>query len=250
MVWICEDKAQPGCFSAVKIISADKCKRVTYCPTRDCFVPDEVALWMPLANPRVLSLNEVFYEKYSRHWYLVTDFDANDIDLFHYIEVYGPMENKEAASIVKQVIEVCYYLAGEGVDHRDIKDENILYNTRTGKIKLIDFGSASVLTIDTYKSYQGTDVYLPPEYYRNRCYDAFPACTWSIGCLAFVLLNGDCPFDTKQDVKEYTTLRWKVDKTKLDLQAISFIEMCLEGDPNMRIELDSLIHHHWIVDSA
>ena len=89
------------------------------------------------------------------------------MDLFNYIDHYGAMRTTaDAANIVTQLIEACYYLAREGVDHRDLKDENILYNPVTKKIKIIDFGSASALTTDAYYTYQGTDVYLPPEFYR------------------------------------------------------------------------------------
>jgi len=246
MVWVCEDKQRPGRMSAVKIIPENKCKRKTYCPTRDCFVPDEVALWMPLSHPLVLSLNEVFYETFSNHWYLVTDYEPNFFDLFHYIDVNGPLSSKDSAHIVYQVIEACYYLAREGVDHRDIKDENVLYNPQTKQIKLIDFGSASILKTDSYKTYQGTDVYLPPEYYREKCYDPFPATVWAIGCLSYVLLNGDCPFNTKKEVEEYKSLAWNADKNKVNQNAVQFVDMCLEADPNRRIELGSVIHHPWI----
>lgn len=246
MVWACEEKERPGQMFAVKIISESKCKRKTYCPTRDCDVPDEVALWMPLSHPLILSLNDVFYESFSKHWYLVTDYDPDAYDLFHFVDVNGPLTARDSANIVYQITEAAYYLSRQGVDHRDIKDENILYNAKTKQIKLIDFGSASILTTDSYKSYQGTDVYLPPEYYLEKCYDAFPACVWAIGCLAYVLLNGDCPFNTKKEVEEYKTLRWKVDKRELDRQAVNFIEMCLEHDPNRRIDLGSVIHHPWL----
>ncbi|KAL5253416.1 hypothetical protein ACHWQZ_G013262 [Mnemiopsis leidyi] len=246
MVWACEEKRRPGKMNAVKIISEAKCKRKTYCPTRDCEVPDEVALWMPLSHPLILSLNDVFYESFSRHWYLVTDYDPEAHDLFHFVDVNGPLNSRDSAHIISQIIEAAYYLTQQGVDHRDIKDENILYNPRTKQIKLIDFGSASILTTDSYRTYQGTDVYLPPEYYQFKCYDPFPACVWSIGCLAYVLFNGDCPFETKKDVQEFTTLRWKVDKTSLNKQGVKFVEMCLEADPNRRLELGSLIHHPWL----
>lgn len=246
MVWACEDKRKPGQMSAVKIISETKCKRKTYCPTRACHVPDEVALWMPLSHPLILNLQDVFYERNSKHWYLVTDYDPDSYDLFHFVEVNGPFSSKDSSHIVSQIIEAVYYLANQGVDHRDIKDENILYNPKTKKIKLIDFGSASVLTTDSYRSFQGTDVYLPPEYFHSKCYDPFPASVWSIGCLAYVLFNGDCPFDTRKDVEQFTRLRWKRDKYTMDRPGVDFIEMCLELDVNRRIDLGSLIHHPWI----
>ena len=50
------------------------------------------------------------------------------------------------------------YCHGRGIYHRDIKDENVLINVKTGHIKLIDFGSGAFFE-DEYIDYQ---VSFPP----------------------------------------------------------------------------------------
>jgi len=42
-----------------------------------------------------------------------------------------------------------------GVYHRDIKDENMLINAETGRIRLIDFGSAAFARNNPYTSFGG-----------------------------------------------------------------------------------------------
>ena len=86
------------------------------------------------------------------------------------------------------------------VDHRDLKDENLLVNPDNFHVKLIDFGSASQLTERAYTRFQGTDVYLPPEWYTRHSYMALPATSWAIGCLIFPCLSGDSPFATRDEV--------------------------------------------------
>ena len=41
--------------------------------------------------------------------------------------------------IFKSIVTAVEYLHGNGICHRDLKPDNILYNSKTGNIKLMDF---------------------------------------------------------------------------------------------------------------
>lgn len=64
--------------------------------------------------------------------------------LLDIVKKFGSMNERLIAIYISQVLEGLQYLHSEGVIHRDIKGANIL-TTKTGEIKLADFGVASTL---------------------------------------------------------------------------------------------------------
>lgn len=55
----------------------------------------------------------------------------------------------------RQIVEALCFLHAHGVVHRDIKDENIIVDTRTLEVKIIDFGSGAALKETHYHKFEG-----------------------------------------------------------------------------------------------
>ena len=100
-------------------------------------------------------------------------------------------------------MEAIAYCHGRGIFHRDIKDENVLINVKTGHIKLIDFGSGAFVE-DEYTDYQGTKVYSPPEWVRYQRYSGWSLESWCLGVLLFIIISGEIPFETEEDILRCT----------------------------------------------
>lgn len=60
---------------------------------------------------------------------------------------------------MRQVVQAARHCCDCGVLHRDIKGENILINTDTLQVKLIDFGCGDLLKNTPYKIYTGIIIY-------------------------------------------------------------------------------------------
>ena len=240
-VWLVK-RISDGTLHAAKIINDSKCKRKTWCEDRSAMIPDEILISETLDHPNLISLHEIYFEQSC--WIIVMEYLPGFVDLFDHISQNGALSVEDAREVLTQLLDTCTYLISIGIDHRDIKDENILYNPLTHQIKLIDFGSASRIPDTPYTSYQGTEVYLPPEHFNCGPYSALPAMTWSIGCLAYVLLNGDCPFSTKQEVAEHQHLKFI--NPRLDQESKEFLHDILTIDQDDRMTPGELIFHPWM----
>ena len=104
------------------------------------------------------------------------------------------LTEKEAASILRGIVNAVDYLHRNGVVHRDLKPSNILYADSSEKpesLRIIDFGFAKQLRDENglLMTPCYTAHYAAPEVLKKQGYDA--ACDiWSLGVLLYIMLSG------------------------------------------------------------
>lgn len=116
----------------------------------------------------------------------------------------GPLDVKDAATLLAQVCEGLSEAHALGIIHRDLKPPNIMLGKRRdGRpiAKILDFGIARLAAAGQEKltatgAVIGTPSYLAPEQAQGGDIDARTD-LYSLGCVAFELLTGRPPFQAE-----------------------------------------------------
>lgn len=224
---------------AVKHVAKNKVTEWSYMDFRK--VPLELRLLVTLQSvPGVIRLLDYFERNDS--FIYVLERPSNCKDLFDFITEKGPLNEDLAVKLFRQVVDTVQKCHAKGIVHRDIKDENLLIDTHTGQLKLIDFGSGGFYKDELYTEFDGTRVYSPPEWIRHQRYHANPATVWSLGILLFDMVTGDIPFEKDSEIcAAKLTYRKDVSDECKDL-----IQSCLCVCPESRIELNAMLNHPWM----
>jgi serine/threonine-protein kinase len=118
--------------------------------------------------------------------------------LDHRWEKGGTLTPAEVLGIADQVLDVLVAAHAKGILHRDLKPEN-LFLTRSGQVKVLDFGIARVRELTAGQtagstrsgSLLGTPAFMAPEQARGRWQDVDERTDlWAVGATMYTLLSG------------------------------------------------------------
>jgi PAS domain containing serine/threonine kinase len=170
-------------------------------------------------------------------------------DLYDYINgLESAMDEDIARHLFQQVLHTVIECHNRGIVHRDIKDENIMFD-HTNHLKLIDFGGATFLDNGkdgTFTSFAGTLECAPPEWFAQHVYQAEPYTAWQLGSLLFSMLCGDVPFNVYEEVS-YDKVPWTRDVSDA---CRSLVGDCLKKAPTERPRLIQIAEHAWVRQTA
>ena len=176
-----------------------------------------------------------FFER-KNDFIMILEKPQNSIDLLEFTNTYGSVNFSMAKSICRQLAISSLAHQSVGICHRDLKNENILFDPSTGNIKIIDFGCATVYE-DQYTAYAGTHAYAPPEFKKSRTMSTDKMTVYSIGCLLYTILTRSCPFseDKNFDFDKFVTLN-----SNLSSEERRLVSKLLHPVPESRISLSEL----------
>ena len=109
----------------------------------------------------------------------------------------GSLPPDEVVGLLRQLASALGYAHAHGVVHRDIKAENVLLDSETGRAMLTDFGIARLAEtqpLTATGTVLGTVQYMSPEQVSGDTLDG-RSDLYSLGILAFFALCGRFPFE-------------------------------------------------------
>ncbi|MCP9259301.1 Serine/threonine-protein kinase tousled-like 2 [Dirofilaria immitis] len=202
-----------------------------------------------LDHPRIVRLFDLFTIDNHSFCTVLEYCDGNDLDF--YLKQNKQIPEKEARSIIMQVVSALRYLSEKRppIIHYDLKPANILLQsgTTSGAIKITDFGLSKIMedaddgdSIELTSQGAGTYWYLPPETFvvgHNPPKISSKVDVWSVGVIFYQCLYGRRPFgheQTQQKILEENTI----------LKATEdFIRRCLQYRKEERADVFELAKH-------
>lgn len=164
---------------------------------------------------------------------------------------------EDTSLLLQHLLLALQHLHSNGIVHRDIKAENILFKLQrlnASLMLLADFGTAVMLRDGELelKNFSGTLSYLAPEVVARQPF-SFPVDMWSVGVLTYFMLCGYMPFDCDTD-KETKELIQKADYVfepeehwlHVPETAKDFIAACFELIPEKRITAQEALGHPFV----
>ena len=120
----------------------------------------------------------------------VEDFDNN---LIKKNSLNLEIKHKIASKLFKEIFLGLKYIHSHNIIHRDIKIENLLFDSKENKIKIIDFSISTILLSKNNKIDEpgGSMHYQAPELQNietNTNYNPFYADIWSVGICLYIFI--------------------------------------------------------------
>ena len=110
----------------------------------------------------------------------------------------GPLPPAEAMRVMREVAWALAYAHGRGIVHRDVKPDNILLESGTGRALVTDFGIAhggsNVLTSADSGKIMGTAYFMSPEQAAGEPVDG-RSDIYALGVVGFLAASGRLPFE-------------------------------------------------------
>ncbi|KIV89391.1 hypothetical protein, variant 1 [Exophiala mesophila] len=195
-----------------------------------------------MRHPNIVEMID-FFEDDINYYIEMLPHGIPGMDLFDYIELRTNMTEAECQNIFQQVVDAIHHLHTKAlVVHRDIKDENVVLDGE-GRIKLIDFGSATYIKNGPFDVFVGTIDYAAPEVLQGKPYGGKPQDVWALGILLYTIAYKENPFYNLDEILDHPL---RVPFLPFSEECLDLIRKMLDRDVDKRITIEEVQKDTWL----
>ncbi|CAM5174222.1 unnamed protein product [Eretmochelys imbricata] len=222
---------------------------------------NEILILKMVSHPNILQLIDTFETR--REFYIIQEL-ATGGDVFDWILDLGCYTERDASSLIRQVLEALAYLHSLCIVHRNLKLENLVYHTQQSHAKVVlrDF-YLSRFENGAITEPCGTPEYLAPEVIARQRYGR-PVDCWAVGVILFILLSGNPPFYAEEEqesgrgqdrqlFRQILAGEYSFDPPywdEISPAAKKLVSQLLDVDQDQRITAQEALGHVWIAGNV
>ena len=166
----------------------------------------------------------------------------------------GKLSERQVQRIARELVGALAHLHAHGYVHRDLKLENIMMETKTGRSVLIDFGMAVRLHYEGEKctTFCGSLGYVSPEMAAGRTYTTSTD-IWSLGVVFYMCLTGKAPFASHEKclllkhIQQGIVPVQVLKNAQVSRQGVEFVTSMLQINATRRWTATQLLQHPWLL---
>lgn len=196
----------------------------------------EARLAAKLSHPNIIAIHAVDQTD-DFVFYVMAYVDGET--LAQRVHARGPLSTSDGIALLREVAWALGYAHQQGLVHRDVKPDNILIESGTGRALVADFGIAAAAGDVLGDGVSGTPEFMSPEQALGG--DADPRSDlYSLGATAFYAMSGRLPVEgtttTEILAKQVTEAPRRLEAVgaRVPRKLSQLIEKCLAKDPAHR----------------
>eukprot|EP00667_Euglena_gracilis_P014525 EG_transcript_15054 len=204
-------------------------------------------------HPHLVTMYDIFATRSAVFEIVDNVFAGNDLFDYIYNSRNMHLSEKQAATILEQLLQALKYLHERGFVHRNVRpDDSIFMRQKLESAPEVVLGNYCFLAQGSSTDYIGAPCYVAPEMVRGDCYDS-KVDLWALGVTLHTMLTGNLPFDHSDPARlgqlicteqlQFRGSEWQ----NISAGAIDLTMALLNKDPDRRCSAARALTHPWIV---